>query len=82
MNLARGKDDEALTARIEAICAEFPLYGYRRVRGRPGGFPVLAGIVRTTAKLSSPSALRRAVPVKDHVLQISMVESLISSSPM
>ncbi|MCY3771750.1 MAG: IS3 family transposase [Gemmatimonadetes bacterium] len=28
---ACGKDDEALIARIEAICAEFPRYGYRRV---------------------------------------------------
>ena len=28
---ARGKDDEALIAQIEAICAEFPRYGYRRV---------------------------------------------------
>ena len=28
---ARGKDDEALIARIEAICVEFPRYGYRRV---------------------------------------------------
>ena len=27
----RYKDDEALIARIEAICAEFPRYGYRRV---------------------------------------------------
>ena len=27
----RCKDDEALIARIEAICAEFPRYGYRRV---------------------------------------------------
>ncbi len=27
----RGKDNEALIARIEAICAEFPRYGYRRV---------------------------------------------------
>ena len=41
MNLARSsccyrprgrcKDDEALIERIEAICAEFPRYGYRRV---------------------------------------------------
>lgn len=41
MNLARStyyyrprgsdKDEEALIARIEAICAEFPRYGYRRV---------------------------------------------------
>ena len=41
MNLARstyyyrpkgpGKDEEALIARIETICAEFPRYGYRRV---------------------------------------------------
>ena len=28
---ARGKDDEELIARIEAICAEFPRYSYRRV---------------------------------------------------
>ena len=28
---ACGKDDGALIARIEAICAEFPRYGYRRV---------------------------------------------------
>ena len=41
MNLARStyyyrpkgccKDDESLIERIEAICAEFPRYGYRRV---------------------------------------------------
>ena len=28
---ARRKDNDALIARIEAICAEFPRYGYRRV---------------------------------------------------
>ena len=28
---ARGKDDGALIARTEAICVEFPRYGYRRV---------------------------------------------------
>ena len=27
---ARGKDDEALIPRTEAISAEFPRYGYRR----------------------------------------------------
>ena len=50
--------------------------------GAGRGYPVIAGIVRTTAKLSSPGALRRAVPLKDHVLHMSLVELLNSSSPM
>ena len=30
----RGRDDEELIGRIEAICEEFPRYGYRRVKAQ------------------------------------------------
>lgn len=65
----RCKDDEALIARIEAICAEFPRYGYRRVtaqlrhEGRCVNHKRVARIMRERGL--SVKARRQAVRTSD-----------------
>ena len=72
---ACGKDDEALIARIEAICAEFPRYGYRRVtaqlhhEGRRVNHKRVARIWRIPTERIKASAKHR-VPLGDPALEV------------